>query len=298
MTTDAVSQGRLCAAVVSFRDWFVQTPSRFTSGRAPERRMSLVDYPRFVADELGLAQAELWSLFFDDLSLAYARKLGEAAVRAGVAIPNLLVDRVDADFGAADEVVRGRSVLAAKSWIDRAAMAGAASIRVNPALSANASPDPARIADTYLTLAEYGARLGVRVLVENHRPYFDAIGPLLDLAGRVEHPSFALLADCGNIVAATDAERIAALSSMLPKAALVSVKATGLTDERGEAAYDIGATVRAAEAAGYTGPYSIELFSYFLEMPADPVTEVRRLAVEIAANLIRDDTDRQRQEGE
>lgn len=276
---------RLCAAVVSFRDWFAQTPARYTSGRIPARRMALIDYPQFVANELGLPAAELWSIYFDDLSPDYCRKLGDAAARAGVSIRNILLDRTDANLGASDIAAREHAVAAVRDWIDRAAAAGAASVRINPVRPAHGVFDPATIADSYLRLAEHGATQGIGVLIENHRPHFDDVGHLLDLHARVARPNFALLADSGNIIAPDDSSRIAALTRMLPVTALVAIKGVALTAQDTEGEYDMAALVRAAEASGYRGVYSIELFSYVMEMPLDPVSEVLLVADTIRSAL-------------
>lgn len=147
----------------------------------------------------------------EDLSPVYWRKLGESAAEAGVAIRNALLDKGGADLGAADQSAPMASFDVVKAGMDRAAMIGSMSIRVNPEVKADDGFGHARIfADYYFRLAEYGAKLGIDILIENHRPHFDELDQLLDLRERVDHPRFAPLADCGNLVARSDAARVAA----------------------------------------------------------------------------------------
>ncbi|HEV2597827.1 sugar phosphate isomerase/epimerase family protein [Sphingopyxis sp.] len=286
MTSLPLANSRVGTTPVCFRDWFAQTPAQYTSGRDPARRMKLAEFPQFVADELGMPFTELWSVFFDDISPAYCASLAEAAAKAGVSIDNIQLDAIDADLASLDNERRDHSVEVVKQWMDRAALIGAPSVRANADQPTAGRPfDPDRIADSYRRLAEYGDRIGVDILVENHFGYTAQISNVMAIHERVAHPRFGLLADWGNSPAETTEARIADLSHMFGDLRLVEAKAIRFDEDYNHLNYDIGAIVRATEASGYTGKYAVELFTLGDAMPLDPVRAIQSVAATIRDNL-------------
>jgi L-ribulose-5-phosphate 3-epimerase len=280
------SLGRLSVTTVCFRDWFAQTPAAFRSGRPTSRSMTLSRFPEFVADEFGLGQAELWSLYFEDLSPAYCRDLKRAARKAKVRIANLQLDNIDADLAAVDEPRRMQSLELVRGWMDRAALIGSPRVRVNTDTSvANRPFDADRIADSYRRLAEYGDKVGVDVLIENHTGYSASIKNVVAIYDRVKHRRCKMAADWGNSAAKDTEARIADLSAMFSGLGFVSAKGTRFDAEYRHLPYDISAIVRATEASGYRGIYSVELFAFGKDMPEDPVRAVKSMIDTIAANL-------------
>lgn len=281
-----MDRSRLGATAVCFRDWFAQTPPQYTSGREPARRMKLIDYPQFVADELGLPMAELWSLYFDDLSPAYCSELGEAAAKAGVSIPNIQLDGIPADLAAEDDEARARSIEVVKQWMDRAAAIGAPRVRANTDHPTPGRPfNPDRIADSFRQLADYGDQVGVDVLIENHFGYSAVPANVVAIHERVSHPRCAMLCDWGNSATEGTQARLADLSQMFGRLGFVAAKGVHFDADYRHLDYDIGTIVRATEDAGYRGPYSVELFAMGEGMPADPVRAVLAVAECVAANL-------------
>ena len=143
----------------------------------------------------------------------------------------------------------------------------------------------ARSAAAFTELAEYGQSQNVIVLVENHGGYSADPDNLVALLEAVDHPFCRSLPDFGNMPAdIAEADRHAFLAKILPYAHLVSVKAGRFNEDQQHEDYDIGACVRLAEAHGFRGVYSIELWSkdYY---PADPVQAALQVGAEITANL-------------
>ncbi len=279
---------RLSVTPVSFRDWFAQTPKPFTSGRPPARPMTLGEFPAFAADELGIREIELWSVFFEDVSPAYCASLRSAARKAGVRVGNIQLDAIDADLASTDDAVRARGIATVKQWMDRAALVGAPRVRANTDQPVSGRPfDPDRIAESFRELARYGDKVGVDILIENHTGYSASIANVIAIHERVGHRRCRLLADWGNSRAADTDGRIADLAKMFPDLAFVSAKGMTFDEQYRHSAYDIAAIVRATEAAGYRGTYSIELFTMGKAMPEDPVRAVRSMADTITANLAR-----------
>lgn len=277
---------RIGTTPVCFRDWFAQTPPQYTSGRDSARCLTLSEFPQFVADELGMPFTELWSLYFDDISHRYCSSLAAAAAKAGVALSNIQLDAIDADLASTDDERRTASIETIKSWMDRAALIGAPSVRANPDQPTPGRPfDPDRIAESYKRLAEYGDKIGVDVLIENHFGYSAAISNVVAIWERVGHPRCAMLADWGNSPAKTTEDRIADLSQMFGGLGLVEAKAMRFDNHYRHVSYDIGAIVRATEGSGYTGDYAVELFALGDDMPQDPVRAVLAVAETIKTNL-------------
>lgn len=278
--------GRLSVTTVCFRDWFAQTPAPFRSGRPPQRQMTLRQFPEFVADAFGLGQAELWSLYFEDLSPAYCKELKQAARKARVGIANIQLDAIDADLAAVDETERARSLELVRGWMDRAALLGAPRVRVNTDKPvAGRAFDPDRIAESYRQLAQYGDKVGVDVLIENHTGYSASIKNVVAIYDRVRHRRCKMAADWGNSAAADTEARIADLSTMFHGLGFVSAKGTRFDEDYRHTAYDVGEIVRATEASGYRGTYSVELFAFGKAMPEDPVRAVKSMIDSIASNL-------------
>lgn len=248
--------------------------------------MTLERFPEFIADEFALGQAELWSLYFEDLSPLYCRELKRAAQKAKVRISNIQLDNIDADLAAVDEARRMQSLELVRGWMDRAALIGAPRVRVNTDIPvAGRAFDPDHIADSYRRLAQYGDKVGVDVLVENHTGYSASIRNVVAIYERVGHRRCKMAADWGNSAAKDTKARIADLRAMFPGLGLVSAKGTRFDGEYRHIPYDIGAIVRATEASGYRGIYSVELFAFGKDMPEDPIRAVKSMIGAITANL-------------
>jgi sugar phosphate isomerase/epimerase len=122
------------------------------------------------------------------------------------------------------------------------------------------------------------------ILVENH--YGSAV--IADAAAvvrAVDHPNCRALADWGNSAATSTAQRIADLSLLFPKLELVSAKGLHFDADYRHVDYDIGAIVRATEAAGFRGIYSIELWAD-QNPPDDPVRAAHTMLDTIAPLII------------
>ena len=280
-------RARLALAPVSFRDWFEKTPSFATSGRPSARRLTLLELPAFVADEFELPNAELWSYYFDDESDAYCRALARAARKAKVGVCNLQLDAIGADLAATDEGERVKSIDVVKSWMDRAVLLGCPRVRANTDEFVPDRPfDPDLIADSFRRLAVYGAKIGVDIFIENHTGYSASISNVIAIHERVGHPRCKLLADWGNSAAKSTEARIADLSLMFPHLALVSAKGRKFDADYRHVSYEIAPIVRATEASGYRGIYSIELFTASDDMPADPIRAARAMIGAITPHLL------------
>ncbi len=110
--------------------------------------------------------------------------------------------------------------------------------------------------------AEYGERIGVKILIENHGGHSEKTDNIAAIIQPVNRAWRRSLPDFYNVPAEfTTEQRVAFLAPILPFAQLVSVKGVEFDADDRCVSYDIGACVRAAEAAGFDGLYSVELWS-------------------------------------
>src|SRR5215831_11844378 len=146
---------RIGITTVCFRE-------RFTPGG---KKTNLLEAPKFIADNLGIHNVEVWNEQFTETTDSYCRRLKGAATEVGSRLINIQLDG-PYNLAEADNGKRAQSVTFVKEWMDRAATIGAPTLRANP--GDGPSFDLNRIADSYRQLAEHGKKIRVKILVENH----------------------------------------------------------------------------------------------------------------------------------
>lgn len=253
-----VRSSRIGVTTVSLRD---RIPFRLPGAAQPARgELDLHGAPRFVADVLGLKKLEVWNLQFDDTSDVYCAALRDAARRCGVRITNVQLDG-KLDLGAVAAPDRAMAVADARAWIDRAALIGASSLRANlSALAPKAPFDVAPVAESFSELADYAAQKKIMLLTENHFGHSVAIENVIALLEAVDSPNLRTVFDWGNVPSPSTSTVIDALERLAPWLYLVSAKGVNFDSDYKAADYDVTAIVKATEALGYRGDYSIELF--------------------------------------
>lgn len=271
---------RIGVTTVSFRSRFPATRS-MNGGPVTNPELTLPAAPEFFAREVGLHNVEIWDLQFAEQSVAYCQSIRVAAEAAGSRIANLQIDGVG-DLSAAAPATRAEALAKSKAWMDRAVVLGSPRIRFNTGPGPGQPFDLGVTSDSFRQLAEYGERVGVTVLVENHgTPIPDVVA----IVNEVNHPRCRSLVDFGNTTpGGTTEEKIAALRPMFDHLGFVSAKASEFDDEYRHTSWDIGALVRAIEQSGYRGIYSVELWNTSAP-PADTVRAARAVRDTIARNL-------------
>jgi Xylose isomerase-like TIM barrel len=179
---------------------------------------------------------------------AYLAKIRNAFEAGGVVIQTLLID--DGDI--TDSATRERDLAWIASWIEIAAHLGAENVRV---IAGKSKPTAAALAlsvDGLRKMAALGKARGVRIVTEN---WFDtlstpeAVHHVLDKVG----PDLGFLADTGNW---SGPSKYADLKSIFARAELCHAKcdfSPGLVID----ADDYGQCVKAAQDAGYAGPFTL-----------------------------------------
>jgi hypothetical protein len=281
-STDS-KMSRIGCTTVTFRTRFAATRPKGMDPSGPD--FDLLDMPAMFVEKLGIRNVELWSKHFAEPTVAYGGKLRGAAAKAGARIINVQMDEPPFDLSSADTDKRRACIEATKKWVDIAAACGAPSMRANVGGLRNETFDLQTTADSFLQLAEYGEKVGIKILVENHGGHSLKAENVAAIVGRVNSPWCRSLPDFGNIpVEFTKEQRVAFLNQILPSAYLISAKGMEFDADYRHTSYDIGACVRVAEAAGFRGIYSIELWAPKY-IPPDPARAVKTVTDIIIANL-------------
>ena len=272
---------RIGITTVCFRERFPAARSKGAPAPA-EGELTLLTAPKMIADQLGLHNVEVWSAHFADTSLDYCRQVKAAAEAARCRIIDVQVDGPD-NLSDPDAAKRAASVAMLKQWMDRAAAVGSPRMRANTGGGDAAAWDVNRTADSFRQLADYGKGIGVKVLIENHTGYSADIDKVVQLVTAVNHPNCRVISDWGNTPSTSPADRVAGLSKLFPHLDLVSAKQLEFDEQNRHVSYDIVPLIKATEASGYRGIYSIEFYSN--RPPRDVVGAARDMMKTIAANI-------------
>lgn len=278
----ASARARLGATTVCFRSRFPY----WLPGQARTGGVSLLQAPAYIRDNLGLTNFEVWNLQFESDEPDYCARLRNAATAAGGRIINIQLDGTY-DLSHPDPGERAKSVDFVKGWMQRAQSLGAPTLRANPGPNVAKGPfEVGRAVESYRQLAEFGRSIGVKILVENHTGHSIVVDNVVTLLKAVDHPWCRAIADWGNSVADSPAQRLADVEKLFPWLELVSAKGLHFGADGRHLEYDIGTFTRATEASGYRGLYSIELFT-LANPPPDPVAAANDMVLEIAPHLKR-----------
>jgi sugar phosphate isomerase/epimerase len=223
-------------------------------------RLDMLTLPAYVRETFGVRKLELWGRQFGERghTVEHYTAIRRAADAAGVRIVNLQVEDLGT-LNQADQAARDKILADCKVWMDKAAILGAGSIRINVTRETGPIAFDAVVA-TLRQAAEYGRTIGVRILLENHGGYTQSIPNLIGLVQAVNHDFCRITIDWG--AWAPPGDRYEAMQSAMPLNHMVSAKGT-VFDEKTyvHSAFDVPLLVRNAEAGGFRGVYSIELWN-------------------------------------
>jgi hypothetical protein len=247
-------------------------------------RLGILDYPRFIRDQFGVRKVELWQrqFFPEGLTDANFAAVRAAADAAGVTVSNLQVEALPSlDAGGAAE--RTAVLNGIKSWLDKARILGAGSIRVN--VTRQAGPvNLEAVIDTLRRAADYGQSIGVRVLVENHGGYTQSIPDMVALVRTVNHEFCQITIDWGENTPPDD--RYEMMQLAMPLTHIVSAKGYAFDPVTNQhTAYDVPRLVRNAEAGGFRGIYSIDFWGPTETLPTNTVQAMRLFIQSITDNM-------------
>ena len=278
-TVPAGVMRRIGITTVCLRERFTQTRDKKSGALPAGEELTLLTAPKFIADTLGIHNVEIWNFQFADTSLDYCKQIRAAAEAVKSRIINIQVDGSE-NLSDPDAAKRAASIETIKRWMDRAAAVGAPTCRANTGGGPAEAWDVNRTADSFRQLAEYGKKINVKILVENHIGYSADIDKVVAVIKAVNNPYCRAICDWGN--SPSNEGRVTALSKLFPYLELVSAKELDFDENNRHVNYDVVPIIKATEASGYKGIYSIEFYG---KPPKDVVAAARDMIKALSENI-------------
>lgn len=262
----AIDPRKLARLSVSSSTYRANYEGRFSvAGTQP--RLSHRSFPAHVKQRFGISRVELWDQQFGPAGHSFeeCRAIRAAADAAGVQVVSVEVEdmpRLDAP----DPDDRAQAVAEGKVWLDKAKVLGCTSMRFNVNRSRTEEINREAAIAVLRQMADHGRRLGVVVLLENHGGATANISAMATLVQAVNHPFVRAEPDWG--AWSPPGDRYEAMKAAMPVTHIVSAKGQLFDpDSYAHTSFDVARLVRDAEATGYKGVYSIELYN--TPAPAD-----------------------------
>ena len=200
------------------------------------------------------------SFFFDKAEdLDYLKEMKNRANDQGVSSLLIMCDN-EGDLGDPNQKARVKAVENHFKWMEAAKFLGCHSIRVN-AKSEGTYLDQIQLAsDGLRKLTEYGEKIGINTIVENHGGLSSNGKWLVSVMKEVDHPMCGTLPDFGNFKI-KDGElydRYIGVDELMPYAKAVSAKSHSFNWKGNEINTDYKKMINIVLSAGYNGYIGIE----------------------------------------
>jgi sugar phosphate isomerase/epimerase len=220
------------------------------------KKLDHLDFPKTAKQDYGIEAIELVNQFFKDKAKdqKYLADFKKRSDDLGVGILLIMCDDEGA-LGDPDAAKRKRAVENHHKWAEAAKFFGCHSIRVNAQSSGSYDEQKERAADGLRQLSEFGATLGLNVIVENHGGLSSHGDWLSSVIKKVNLPNCGTLPDFGNF---TDYDRYKAVGEMMPFAKGVSAKSHEFDEQGNCVETDYRRMMKIVLDAGYHGHLGIE----------------------------------------
>ena len=226
-------------------------------------KLNALDFAKITKEEFDLDAIEYVNQFFKDKANdeAYLGQLKSRAADHGVKSLLIMVDG-EGSLGHGDTAERNKAVQNHHKWANAARFLGCHSIRVNAATTGNGSFEEKQklAADGLRSLSEYGAKLGLNVIVENHGGLSSNGAWLAGVMKIVDLPNCGTLPDFGNFHIGDGKwyDRYLGVAELMPFAKAVSAKSHEFDDKGDEVRTDYRRMMNIVLAGGYRGYVGIE----------------------------------------
>ena len=227
------------------------------------KKLDALDFAKATREEFGIDAVEYVNQFFKDKANdeAYLGQLKSRAADYGVKSLLIMVDG-EGSLGHGDTAERNKAVQNHHKWANAAQFLGCHSIRVNAATTGNGSFEEKQklAADGLRSLSEYGAKLGLNVIVENHGGLSSNGAWLAGVMKIVNLPNCGTLPDFGNFNVGDGKwyDRYQGVTELMPFAKAVSAKSHEFDEKGDEVRTDYRRMMSIVLAAGYHGYVGIE----------------------------------------
>jgi sugar phosphate isomerase/epimerase len=239
-----------------------------------KKELDNLDFASTARNKYGIEAVEYVNQFFKDKAkdAAYLAEMNKRAADNG--ITQLLI-MIDGEGGLAetDSKQLAQAVENHYKWVDAAKTLGCHSIRVNAFSSNPNAAEAAKAAvDGLGKLGEYGQKVGINVIVENHGGFSSDGKWLSGIMKTVNMPNVGTLPDFGNFCIRRDNktgnpwegacveeyDRYLGVQELMPFAKGVSAKSNVFNEAGNEVQTDFMKMLKVVKDAGYRGYVGIE----------------------------------------
>ena len=229
-----------------------------------------MDFPAKAKNDFGITAVEFVNQFFKDKAedTAYLNELKKRCGDLGVTTVLIMIDG-EGQLAEPDRKKRKEAIENHYQWIDAAKFLGCHSIRVNAAGNGTYEQVQEAAIDGLGRLAEYGGRVGINIIVENHGSYSSDANWLSTVMKEVNNPYCGTLPDFGNFCIKASYEngqrkcleefdRYEGTRMLMPFAKGVSAKSYDFDSNGHEKTMDYFKLMGIVKEAGFTGHVGIE----------------------------------------
>jgi L-ribulose-5-phosphate 3-epimerase len=239
---------------ISLAEWSLHRTLR-------DGKLDNLDFPAFAKNEFGIDAVEYVNQFFKDKAndSAYLADLKKRCEDNGVTSVLIMCDG-EGELGNPDEAARTKAVENHYRWVEAAKFLGCHSIRVNAASQGSYEEQMKLAADGLRRLSEFGAPLGIGVIVENHGGLSSNGEWLAGVMKIVDNPNCGTLPDFGNFQTSPGVwyDRYKGVAELMPYAKAVSAKSHEFDAQGNEVRTDYFKMMKIVLDAGYHSYVGIE----------------------------------------
>lgn len=249
-----VAASRAAPFRISLAQWSLHRALR-------SKQLDHLDFARVAREEFGLDAIEYVNGFFMDRARDkhYLAEMNKRAADHGV-YQHLIMCDAEGQLGDPDAAKRTLAVENHFKWVDAAKELGCITIRVNAASQGSWEEQKALAADGLRRLCEYGDRVGINVIVENHGGLSSNAEWLTSVIRLVNHPRCGTLPDFGNFNLGNGQtyDKYKGVAEMMPLAKAVSAKSHDFDDKGEETTKDYRRLLKTVVDAGFHSWVGIE----------------------------------------
>jgi sugar phosphate isomerase/epimerase len=270
------------------KPWFQISLAQWSFHRALfSGTMDHLDFAKVAKTDFGIGAVEYVNQFFKDKAKdeKYLAEMKRRCGDLGVESRLIMIDGEGA-LGHADSAERAAAVENHYKWVEAAKFLGCFAIRVNAASTGSYDEQIERAADGLRRLAEFGAKHGIDVIVENHGGLSSNGQWLTTVIKRVNLPNCGTLPDFGNfdLGGGQEYDRYTGVAELMPFAKAVSAKSHDFDDAGNEIHTDYWRMMRIVKDAGYRSFVGIEYEGDKLSEP-EGVRSTKALLEKVRAQL-------------
>ncbi len=248
-----------------------------------EKKMDNLDFARVAREDYGCEGLEYVNQFWKDKATdqTYLKELKKRSSDYGLTNVLIMCDG-EGELGNPDETKRKQAVENHYKWVDAAKFLGCHSIRVNAYSTGTWEQQRDLAADGLARLTEYGSKMKINIIVENHGGLSSNGKWLTEVMKKVGNKRCGTLPDFGNFRLGNNQEydRYVGVTEMMAFAKGVSAKSHDFDDKGDETHTDYYKMMKIVGDAGYTSFVGIEYEGSKLSEP-DGIKATKKLLEKI-----------------